>query len=239
MQEHKKYFDEYFSTPLEEMYYDDAIKKDKRKFCIIFLDDLKGGRILLYTFIADEHFKPRTLKIILFCFNIFLYFIIIALFINDDYISKVYYLRNENFFSFIPRTFDRIFYTTFISIIIEFIVKFFFVEEKKLKRIFLREKGDKNILRNEINILIKSIKQRFLYFIISLLIIYIISSYYLLAFNSVYPLIQIEWIKSSIFIFILRQIISVFQCLLETILRYISFSCESERIFKSSKLVNK
>ena len=108
-----------------------------------------------------------------------------------------------------------------------------------MKRIFLREKDDKNILRNEVNILVDSIKKRFLYFIISLFIIYIICSYYLLCFNSVYPIIQIEWIKSSIFIFILRQIISVFQCLLEAILRFISFSCESERIFKSSKLINK
>ena len=238
-QRYKKYFEEYFSTPIEEMDYDDAIKKDKRKFHEFFLDNLKDKQIILNTFISYEPFKPRPIKIILFCLSLFLYFVIIALFINDDYISKVYYLKEkENFFGFIPRTFDRIVYTTFISIIIEFIVAFLFIEEKKLKGIFLREKNNKKNIKEEIIILVILIKKTFLFFIISVFIIYIICFFYLLCFNSVYPLIQIEWIKSSFFIFFLRQIISVFQCLLETILRYISFSCESERIFKSSKLVN-
>ena len=234
----KKYFDEYFSTPLEEMEFDDAIIKDKRKFCEFFLDEMKDNQIILYTFCVYEPFKPRPIRIILFALNILFYFVIIALFINDDYISKVYYLKGkENFLGFIPRTFDRIVYTTSISIAIEFIVGFFFVKENKKKRIFLREKENKNIIKEQIVLLVKLIKTMYIAFFISIFLIYIICFYYLICFNYVYPCIQIEWIKTSIFIFILRQILSVFQCLLETILRFISFKYKSERIFKTSKLV--
>ena len=49
---------------------------------------------------------------------------------------------------------------------------------------------------------------------------------------------QIEWIKSSIFIIFIRQILSVIQCILETSLRIISFRYESEKVFKISKLIN-
>ena len=199
---------------------------------------MKDNQIILYTFCVYEPFKPRPIRIILFALNILFYFVIIALFINDDYISKVYYLKGkENFLGFIPRTFDRIVYTTSISIAIEFIVGFFFVKENKMKRIFLREKENKNIIKEQIVLLVKLIKTMYIAFFISIFLIYIICFYYLICFNYVYPCIQIEWIKTSIFIFILRQILSVFQCLLETILRFISFKYKSERIFKTSKLV--
>ena len=236
--QYKKYFNEYLSTPLEEMDYDDAIRKDNRKFSEYFLDNLKDKQIIINTFITYEPFKPRTIKIILFILYIFLYFVIIALFINDDFISKVYNLeKKENFFSFIPRSIDKFFYATFVSIIIEFIVDFFFVNEKKMKHIFLRKKDNNYNIKKEIIILVKLIKKRFLLFIISIYIIYIICLYYLICFNSIYPHIQIEWIKSSCFIFIIRQIVSIIQCLLETILRFISFKCKSEKLFKTSKLI--
>ena len=47
-----------------------------------------------------------------------------------------------------------------------------------------------------------------------------------------------EWIKSSLFIFIIRQLLSIFQSILETTLRFISFKCESEKMYKISKLIN-
>ena len=153
--------------------------------------------------------------------------------------SKVYNLKKkDNFFSFIPRSYDKIIYTTLINTIIDFVVDFFFVEEKKMKGIFLREKKDKRNIKYEIIILLSLIKKRYISFIIFAFIINIISLYYLICFNSVYPYIQIEWIKITIFIIIIRQIISFFQCLLETILRFLSFRYENEKIFKKRKLVN-
>lgn len=124
--------------------------------------------------------KPRTIKIIVFILNILLYFVINRLFINDDYISEVYYSEEkENFFSFIPRSIDRFFYTTFVGFLIEFIIGFFFVEEKKLKGISLREKNNIKKLKDEIIELIKVIKQRYCGFFIFVIIAYGICLYYL------------------------------------------------------------
>ena len=233
------FLDEFFADSPDDMEFDDAIKLDKRKFCQYFSDNLKEKQIISNTFCAKDEFKPRSIKIIIFLLYILLYFVVNALFMNDEYISEVYFLEKEdNFFSFIPRSINRFFYATLVSIIIEFIVGFFFVEEGKLKRIYLREKNDKFKLESEIIDLIKLIKCRYIAFSIFLLIIYGVCLYYLVCFNSIYPKTQMEWIKSSIFIFLIRQVLSVLQCLLETILRFISFRTESEKLFKISKLVN-
>ena len=221
------------------MEFDDAIRKDKRKFFIYFSDKLKDEQIICNTFISYNPLKPRTIKIILFDLNILLYFVINAFFINDDYISEVYNLgKKDNFFSFVPRSLDRITYSTFINIIIGYVIDFFFVEEKKMKGIYLREKDNKFVIEEQIINLVKTIKINYISFTIFVFAIFIFCLYYLICFNSIYPKIQLEWIESSIFIFLIIQIISVFQCLLETILRFISFRFESEKIFKVSKLVN-
>ena len=111
-----------------------------------------------------------------------------------------------------------------------------------MKRMFLREQNDKSagdiVLKQEIVLLVKLIKIRYLAFIIVNYLILIICLYYILCFNSIYPKIQVEWIKSTVFIILLRQVLSLLQCLLETSFRFLSFRFEMERFFKVSKLVN-
>ena len=68
----------------------------------------------------------------------------------------------------------------------------------------------------------KDIKLRYIIFIIIVAVILIISAFYMLCFNYVYPYSQIEWIKSSIAIMIIMQILSLLKCILETSLRYLS-----------------
>ena len=78
----------------------------------------------------------------------------------------------------------------------------------------------------------------YLAFIIFVSIILLISSYYLLCFNYVYPKTQIEWIKCSITIMIVMQIISFLKCLVITGLRYLSFKIKSQKMYKVSKLLD-
>ena len=67
-------------------------------------------------------------------------------------------------------------------------------------------------------------------------ILLIISSIYLLYFNYVYPYSQMEWIKSSIVIVIIMQVLSFLRCLLETCLRFLSFKVKSEKVYKMAKI---
>ena len=107
-----------------------------------------------------------------------------------------------------------------------------------MKKIFLREKDDSFVLREQIIKFSKLIKKSYISFVIFSFAMYLICLYYLICFNSTYPKIQIEWIKSSFFIFLIIETLSLFKCLLETILRFMSFYFKSEKIYKVSKLVN-
>ena len=234
----KKFVEEYLETSPDEMEYDDAIKKDQRTFCQYFLENLKEKQIIANTFIANDPIKSRSIKIILFNLNLILYFVINGLFISEDYISELYYIdeEEENFFSFLPRSVERLIYTTVVSLIIGYLTGFFFLEENKIKGIFKRDKEHKTILRENINELINTLKKRYISFIIVVFVILVLSLYYLLCFNYVYPKTQMEWIKSSIAIIIIIQILSILQILLEAVLRFLSFKCESEKLFKFGKI---
>ena len=222
------------------MEYDDAIKKDKRTFCQYFSDNLREKQIIANTFISEDPIKSRAIKIILFNLNLVLYFVINGLFISESYISELYNLdeKDENFFSFLPRSIERLFYTTVVSLIIGYITGFFFLEEKKLQGIFRRDMENKLSLKQDIINLIKTLKKRYISFIIFVFVVLLLSLYYLLCFNYVYPKTQIEWIKSSITIIIIIQILSILKILLEATIRFLSFKCESENLFKLGKFLS-
>ena len=230
---------EYLATDLDDMDYDDAIKKDKRKFCGYFYEKLKINQIILNTFSAIDPLRPRVIKIMLFVLEIDLYLFINGLFFNEDYVSEVFHSKKpENFFTFIPRSIDRFFYTTLVGVIISYIIDLFFYDEKKIKRIFKREKDSPIILRYEITQVIRGIQKRNKWFIILSSFIIIITLYYIFCFNNIYPHMREELIKSSIIIIIVMQILSLLSCLLEAILRFIGFRCKSEKMYKISLLLS-
>ena len=236
----QKFVEDYLEPSPDEMEYDDAIKKDTRTFCQYFKDNLKEKQIIANTFIAVDPIKSRAIKIILFNLNIVLYFVINGLFISESYISELYNLdeTKETFFSFLPRSLERLIYATLVSLIIGYITGFFFLEEKKLQGIFRRDMEDKLALKQDIINLVKTLKKRYISFIIFVFVILLLSLYYLLCFNYVYPKTQIEWIKSSIAIIIIIQILSLLVILLEAIIRFLSFKCESEKLFKLGRLLS-
>ena len=230
---------EYLRTEPEDMEFDDSIKKDKRNFIKYFSDKLKTNQIILNTFFLVEPMKPRTIKIILFIVDIDLYLFVNALFINEEYISLVFNItEEESFFSFFPRSIDRFLYTTLVGVILNYIIDCFFIEEKKIKGIFRREKDSEIILKYEISELIKETKKRYLYFNIFSFIILFITLYYIFCFNNVYPYMKNEWIKSSIVIIIIMQILSILICFLVSVIRSISFKFKSERIYKIGLLLS-
>ena len=231
------YIQEYLKTDLDDMDFDDALKKDNRKFFEYLNDNLKANQNIMNTFYTKEPLRPRTIKIILFILYIDLYLLVNGLFFNEEYISEIFHSKEEeNFFTFIPRSVERIFYTTLVRVIIGYVIIFIFVEEKKIKGIFKREKDSIIILKYQVTQVLKSIFSRFNIFIIISFIIVIFTIYYSICFNYIYPHMIEEWIKSSFVIIFVMQIISVLTCLLETIIRYISFKCKSEKLFKISLL---
>ena len=231
--------EEYLKPDLDDLEYDDAIKFDKRTFCEFFIERLSEKQIIMNTFYYKENLKPKSIKIILFLLNIDLYFVINGFFYNEEYLSALFNSnKEETFFSYIARSFSNFVYATLVGVIIGTIIDCIFIEESRVKRTFLREKGNPVQLRYEISIITTKIKKRYIIFILLCFFISIISWYYVSCFNHVYPGVKIEWIKSSITIIIIMQIISILVVLLEGIVRDLSFHYQSEKLFKFKKFLS-
>ena len=231
-----KEIEEFLSPEIDDMNFDDVIKNDKRTFKEFFFDRLKENQIIINTISVDEPLKPRTMKIILLIIDISLFFFINGLFYNEDYISEIFHLKEKDkFFSFVTRSIKRFLYTTLVSVIISYLIDFFFIdEEKNIKRIFKRENNELNNIQYEMVRIAKNIKKRYTAFIIISFVINIIILYYIFLFNNIYYYSKVEWIKSSIMIILIMQLLPILVCLLESIIRFIGIKTKSEKIYKLS-----
>ena len=236
----KRFFEEYLAINPDDMELDDALVKDKRKYSECLIENLKEKQMFVFTFFSEDPIKIRIMRIILLVLNFDLYFLITGLFYSEEYIAELYIIdeETETFFSYIPRAIDKLIYTTLVSIIIGYIIQLFFYDEKIIKKIFRREKDNIIFLKEKIIKSIKSIEKMYLAFIIVTFIILLISFYYFLCFNYVYPKTQVEWIKCSITIIIVMQLLSALKCLLQTSLRFLSFKMNSSKMYKISKLLD-
>lgn len=227
---------EYLNPELDEMEYDDAIKYDNRTFCRFYWDRLKDKQIIINTFCSKEYLRPITIKVILLFLNIELYFVVNGLFYSEEYISKLFHSEEkETFFSFLKRSFERLLYTTVVGVIVESLIGFIFLDENRIKRIFKREKDNFVHLKYEIFQVIKNIKKRFIVFIILCFIIALFAWYYANCFNNAYPGVKNEWVKSSIVIMIIMQMLPIVTGFIEAVLRTLSFKCKSETLFELKK----
>ena len=235
-----EFFKEYLATSPDDMEFDDAYFFDKKTFLEHFKESLKEDQIIAHTFIAEDPLKPKTMKVIVFILNVILYFVVNGLLFSDEVISELYNLDDskETFFSYFPRSITRIVYSTLVSIVIGIITDLFFMDEKLIIKIFKRNKNDPKIIKEKMIKLMQDIKKRNIAFIAIASIILLISFFYLLCFNYVYPYSQIEWIKSSITIVFIMQILSFLKCFLRSGLRFLSFKIRSEKLYKISKLID-
>ena len=232
----KEDFKLYLAPCVDDQEFEDIILQDKRTFQEVFCDAINTKQMLVNTFSIKDNFRPFSLKLILLILTFIMYFVVNGLFYGDDAVSEIYHIEGEDtFFGFFPRSITRYIYCAVVGVIIGIIIDLFFVDEKKMKGIFNREKNNIVNLKVEITKLSKGITIRYIAFIIFVIVLFILLMFYLLCFNYVYPHTQGEWVKSSIFLIILMQILSVLVALLQAGLRYIGFALKSEKIFRFSK----
>ena len=231
--------EDYLKTDVDDMEFDDAIKYDNRSFLEYFWDKTKENQIIFNTFINRENLKPMTIKVILLLLNMDLYFVVNGLFYSESYISELFHSEEEEkFFSYFSRSISRFFYTSVVGVIASTIMDCILIEEKKVKRVFMREKENHVQVKHEISLIIKSLKRNYIIFIAICFFISLISWYYVTCFNNVYPGVKIEWIKSSLTIMIIMQILSFLVGVLVAIIRLIAFKCKSEKLYKLKDFFN-
>ena len=232
----KEDFKLYLAPSVDDQEFEDIILEDKRSFQEIYCDALNDKQLLVNTFSVHDNFRPFSLKFILLILTFIMYFVINGLFYGDDAISEIYHIEGEDsFFGFFPRAITRYIYSAVVGVIIGIIIDLFFVEEKKMKGIFNREKNNIVNLKIEITKLTKGITIRYIAFIIFVIVVFVLLMFYLLCFNYVYPHTQGEWVKSSIFLIIIMQILDVIIAFLQAGFRYVGFALRSEKIYRFSK----
>ena len=231
-------FEEYLETELEQMDYFDAIKRDERKFCKIFNENLMNNQMIINIFCINEPLKPRPIKIFLLILQIDLYLFVNGLFFNEEYISKIYHTKKETFSTVLERFSENLLYATLVGVIISYIIELFFIEEQKLKNILKREKENTLLMKSEAITLMKEIKIRYILFIIISFIIMIITFIHICCLNIVYYHTSLEWLIFSFAIILLIQLFSFLICFIESIFRFISFKVKSEKIYKLSLVLS-
>ena len=233
-----EFFSEYLKTEFDDMDFEDLITKDKRKFCEYYSEKLTANQIIINTFCCEEPFKPMSIKILLLLLQIDLYFLINGLFYDEEYASEIFHLEKDSFYDALGRFVGNLVYAALVGIIINYIIEFLFIEETRLKKIFRKQKENLDVLKNEINRIVSDIKRRYIFFIILTFLITIFTWIHISCFNIVYPHLKWEWLLFSVIIILFMQIFSAFICLLDTLLRFLSYKCKSEKIYKISYLLS-
>ena len=226
--------DEFLKTDPEDMDYDDAIRRDKRTFCSYYFDKIQTEQMILNTFCNKEYLKPMSIKIILLALQVELYFFINGLFYNEEYVTKKFELEKDTIGNQTWRFLDNLFYAFLVGVIINYVIEFFFIKEKKIRVTLKREKDNLLILKYEMVQIIKDLQKRYLSFIIVSFIVSIFIWYHISCFNNVYKHMKEEWLIFSILIIICIQLLALVTSLIETILRFLSFRFKSEKLFKLS-----
>ena len=135
--------------------YKEAIILDKRAFCQYYFSIIKKRNIILFTFISQNDYNLIKIKICLFIISFSLYFTINSLFFTDKTMRKIYKEKGKyNIISQLP----KIFYSSFITTVINIILKSLALSEKSI--ICLKKVNDKIKDKKKINHSIKEVFHR-------------------------------------------------------------------------------
>ena len=230
-------YNKYIEQTFDESDFDEVVEEDKRSFCEYLRDKILDNQLILNIIFINEEIKPRAIKITILILTFDLFFLINGLFYSDSYISEVFNSNEkETFFNIISRSTDRFIHTTFVGSIIGYIIQFSFIEDLKIKKIFLKQRVNMLSLRYEMSEILKEILKKIKILVIINYFIVVFSWYYIYCFNNVYPNIKREWICSSIFIIIIQELLPIILGFFESCIRFISIKFDSEKLFKLSLL---
>ena len=179
------------------MKYEKALECDKRTYLQYYISLLRIKHLLIFTFITNNDYNSRIIKICLFFFFFALEYTVNSLFYQDPKIHQFYNDNGKyNFIYQIP----QICYSTIISTIITFFIKFMSLSEKYIISLKQSENLD-NYTKVRKCLFIK-----FLLFFILIEIFLLCFWYYLGCFCAVFRNSQIFLIKDTFYSFLLSLI---------------------------------
>ena len=185
----------YTDNELNEFKYKKALKHDKRTYCQYYMSLLREKHLIIFAFyIKEKDYNLQIIKILFFFFFFDVYFIVNALFFNDNTMHKIFIDNgNYNFIYQIP----QILYSTLISSLITSFIKFFALTESNVIKI----KNKKSITNIDIDNCYGAILVKFVLFFIFAFLFLLLFTYYFICFCGIYINTQIHLIKDTLISF--------------------------------------
>lgn len=146
---------------INSLIYEEAIKSDKRTFCMYYLSLVRTNHLLFFSFMNKFDFNSKTLKIFLFFFNFTVNFITNAFFLTEKKIEKIH--EEGGFFDFIYNI-PQILCFAFISGMINALAKTFALSDSIF--IQMKRRNNKNTIFVASKKDISTLKIRFIIFFI-------------------------------------------------------------------------
>ena len=209
---------------LNKLPYEQAIEKDKRSFSHYYLSEIKNSQSFIFTFIISDE-NNKFIKIILFIFNISMYFCFNTLFFSDESISHIYSKSGSyDYIYFIPKAII----STFISGIINLFFKFLALNNSKKLKVNL----------NSYKKYLKSSQIKLGIFFLMQFLFLLFFWYFTSCFCAVYVNTQKHLIKNCIISFLFSMIFPFFYVIIITILRLVGIRKKNKILYNISKFLS-
>ena len=224
----KKTNNQYTNEDLFDLDYEESLLYDSRSFCQLYWNYLQIQQVIINTFIFENFFELRIIKIFFWIFTIGLEFTLNALFYSDKYISHTYHNNGVvDFVSNIPKSI----YSFLVTVLITYFLVHLSNSKSKLKSILTKSKSIKEYNINCKKEL-KCLKIKLIFFFSIDFILYIFFWYYSSAFCAVYHNSQFFWVYGSLESITIGLILPFFLCLIVAFLRYIALKKQCKILFK-------
>ena len=210
---------------LNKLPYEQAIEMDKRSFSNYYLSEIKNSQSFIFTFITSDDGNNKFIKIILFIFNIAMYFCWNTLFFSDNSISYIHSQSGSyNYIYFLPKSIV----SSILSGLINTIFKLLALNNSiKLKSSYYKYK--KNLLVTQIKLGMFLLLQFFF-----LLFFW----YFTTSFCAVYINSQKHLFKSCLLSLLFSMIFPFFFVIMITILRLVGIRKKNKILYNISKFLS-
>ena len=178
---------------INTLLYQEAIKSDKRTFCMYYLSLIRTKHLLFFSFINIFDYNSRVLKIFLFFFNFTVNFISNAFFLNEKKIQKIHAVGG--LFDFVYNI-PQIVCSALISGFINSLIKTLSLSHSTFTQ--MKKINNKNIIFAASKKYISIMKIKFVIFFPISLILLVVFWLYLACFCAVYKNTQIYLIKDTL-----------------------------------------
>ena len=215
---------------MNDLNYNQAVKKDKRSFFEIYSSIIKTTHPICAIFFLEKDYNSKLLRICLFFFSFILDYSINALFFHDSTMHEIY--ENRGDYHFIYRLPEKI-YSILITFTLTQLINYLFSTEEEIAD--AKETKDE-IIENKINEIFKKSTCKLVLFFLLILLLHLLFWYYLSSFCGVYMNTQGTLFTDTIKSFIIGLFgYTYIICLIAAIIRYCTLRVKRNKYKEENK----